>query len=272
MKRSALGGAAATLLCTSLLSAHDLFIKLDTWFLPPNAAVTVRVLNGTFGKSENWISRDRVADISVVSPAGRARIDTTRWSASADSLTSLLAIRTGGAGTYVIGASTRARDLHLEAADFNEYLKVDGVPDVLAARTRDGELGKAAWERYAKHVKAIVQVGDARTDGYATVLGYPAEIVPLANPYTLSAGGSLRVRALVNGQPVANQLVIAGGEGRHGVIADRPLRTAGDGTVAVPISESGRWFIKFINMVRVTGQQEELDYVSQWATLTFEVR
>lgn len=272
MKRLALGGTAATLLCTSLLYAHDLFIKLDTWFLQPNTAVTVRVLNGTFAKSENWITRDRVADISVVSPAGRTRIDTTRWSPSADSLTSLLAIRTGGAGTYVLGASTRARDLHLEAESFNEYLKVDGVPDVLAARTRDGELGKAAWERYAKHVKAIVQVGDARTDDYQTVLGYPAELVPLVNPYTLGAGGTMRARVLVNGQPVANQLVIAGGEGRNGPIADRELRSAADGTVSFPVSEAGRWFVKFINMVRVTGQQEDLDYVSQWATLTFEVR
>jgi hypothetical protein len=271
MKRSVVGATAASLVCASLLAAHDLFIKLDTYFLEPNTAVTVQVLNGTFGKSENWITRDRVADISVVSPGGRAHVDTTHWSPSTDSLTSLLAIRTGGPGTYVLGASTRARDLHLEAESFNEYLRLDGIPDVLAARTRDGELGKPAWERYAKHVKALVQVGDARTDHYTTILGYPAEIVPLANPYTLSADGTMRIRALVNGQPVANQLVIAGGESRDGTIAEQEMRTGADGTVSFPLTAAGRWYIKFINMVRVTGE-EELDYVSQWATLTFEIR
>lgn len=271
MKRSVVGVTAASLVSASLLYAHDLFIKLDTYFLQPNTAVTVKVLNGTFAKSENWITRDRVADISVVSPAGRTHVDTSHWSPSADSLTSLLAIRTGGPGTYVLGASTKARDLHLEAESFNEYLRVDGIPDVLEARRQGGELDQPAWERYAKHVKAVVQVGAGTTDHYGTILGYPAEIVPLANPYALGVGGTMRVRALVNGQPVTNQLVIAGGEGRDGPIAERELRTGADGTASFPLTTAGRWYVKFINMVRVAGE-EELDYVSQWATLTFEIR
>ena len=65
-----------------------------------------------------------------------------------------------------------------------------GIPDVLAARERDGELGVPAWERYAKHVKAVVQVGESSSGPFDTVLGYPAEIVALVNPYTLTAGGN----------------------------------------------------------------------------------
>jgi len=271
MKRPVLAGVAALTLGASLLYAHDLFIRLDSYFLAPNAAVTVRVINGTFFKSENWITRDRVTDIAMVTAAGRTRIDTTRWSASRDSLTTLLAIRTGAAGVMVLGASTKARDLHLEAADFNEYLKVDGIPDVLEARRQNNELGLAAWERYAKHVKAIVQVGDVTTGPFDVVLGYPAEIVALVNPYTLKAGGTMRIRVLVKGQPVANQLVIVGGDGARGPIADRSLRTNAAGELSFSITEAGSWFAKTINMTRVRGQAE-LDYESQWATLTFGVR
>ena len=100
-------------------------------------------------------------------------------------------VETGSPGTYVIGASTRHRDFGLSAADFNAYLEHDGIPDVLKARRRDGELEKDVLERYGKHVKTILQVGHERTDDYKVRLGYPAEIVPLVNPYVMSVGDEL---------------------------------------------------------------------------------
>jgi hypothetical protein len=271
MKRTAALAIAALILGASLLQAHDLFIKLESYFLAANRPAVIRVINGTFVKSENWITPDRVEDISLVSAAGRARLDTMQWRPSKDSLSSLLTMQTGPAGVKVIGVATRSRDLHLEAADFNDYLKVDGIPDVLEARRQNGELDLGAWERYAKHVKAVVQVGGSTAGPFDTVLGYPAEIVPLVNPYALKAGATMRVRCLVDGKPVANQLVIVGGEGAKGETAPRSLRTDAAGEVSFGLPQAGRWFAKFISMTRVRGQ-EELDYVSQWATLTFEIR
>src|SRR5688500_16734970 len=98
---------AATLLAggASVLAAHDLFIKLETFFVRPGAAVRAPVLNGTFSKSENSIARPRIADVSVVSPAGRTSLDTGAVDASRD--TTFLALRTDGPGTYVVGLSTR---------------------------------------------------------------------------------------------------------------------------------------------------------------------
>jgi hypothetical protein len=261
---------AATAVTASLLYAHELFIKLDSYFLPPNATATVRVLNGTFAKSENWLTRDRLADISAASEGNRSRLDTTRWGPSSDSLTSLLTWSTGEPATYVLGVSTKARELHLEAKDFNQYLASEGIPDVLEARKRDGEMDQPARERYSKHVKAVVQVGDRRTGGFDLVLGYPAEIVPLSNPYGLSVGSELRVRCLVDGRPVANQLVIAGGEGATGPIAERSTRTDQDGVAAIRLDAAGKWYVKFINMVKA--ERGNVDYVSKWATLTFELR
>lgn len=197
------------LVVVAAAGAHDLFVKPERYHAQENTDVLVRVLNGTFSKSENAITRDRLIDISVVSPAGRARLDTAEWSASGD--TSVFHLRTGSAGTYVLGVSTRARTFELSAKDFNNYLETDGVPDVLAARRRAGELNKPARERYSKHVKALVLVGSSLSDAYATTLGYPAEIVPLANPYAVRTGGTLRIRALVDGAPVANQFVLYGG-------------------------------------------------------------
>lgn len=252
-----------------LAAAHDLFLKPDRFFVAENATVLVRVLNGTFSKSENSIDRPRLRDVSVVSPAGRTQLDTSEWSASGD--TSSFRVRTGTSGTYVLGASTRPSVIALTAPEFNEYLRSDGIPDVLAARRREGELEKGARERYHKHVKGLLQVGAVRSEHFATELGYPAEIIPLTNPYALAAGGTLRVRTLVDGSPVANQFVLYGGRTAKGSrIAQRSVRSDSTGVARIPLRAGGTWYVKFINMTRV--QSDSVDYESKWATLTFRVR
>src|SRR5690242_1071130 len=244
--------AGVLLLVASAALAHDLFLKLDTYFLEPRARARITVLNGTFAKSEGFVAPDRIADISVVSPGERTRLPVaTAWSRGPDS-TSLLSIALGEPGTYVVSVSTRTREIELRAEDFNAYLEEDGIPDVLEARRRDNELGKAARERYSKHVKAVLQVGERRSNHFNTVLGYPAEIVPLENPYTLDRGRPLRVRCLVEGRPVSNQTVLWGGDAGDRALAQRSTRTGPDGVAELTLDTAGRWYVKFVHMARAT--------------------
>ena len=253
------------------LFAHDLFLKPFSFFVAPHSEARVRVLNGTFEKSESSVARNRIRDLSVVGLNGIEHPDTSAWSDTGGD-TSVFQFRTGAAGTYVVGASTLPRGIKLDAKQFNAYLTSDGVPDVLEARRRAGELGKPAHERYSKHVKTLVQVGEPRVGRIDAVLGYPAELVPLDNPYALRVGATLRVRVLVDGQPVANQYVISGGRGAGNArIGQRGVRTDADGVARVPLRSAGIWYIKFINMAPATADTT-IDYESKWATLTFEVR
>ncbi len=265
---------------------HDLFIKLDSYFVEPNSTVTIPVITGVFDLSNNAIMADRLQDISVVSPSGRTHIDTVQWAGDttlAD--TTYLTIETQEPGTYVVGASTLARDLPLSGADFNDYLEHDGVPDVLRARRQNGELDKDVVEKYEKHPKAIFQVGDTpdrpktwwqfwKDDAelaYLTELGYPAEMVPVVNPYLLQVGDSILVRCLVDGQPVANQYVRGGGGGTSGIKFPTTFtRSNEEGVAAFVLNASGRYWLEFINMV--PSPLEGVDYHSKWATLTFAVR
>jgi hypothetical protein len=260
--------AAAALSGTSVLLAHDLFLKLDTYFLEPNTTVRIPVLNGTFEHSESGVAPDRLADLSLVSSAGRTRLPASAW--VTDSTRAWLTIRTGGPGTYVVGASVRPNRIELTGEAFNAYLQEDGILDVLEARTQRGELTKPARERYSKHVKAVFQVGDARTTSFSTVVGYPAEIVPMGNPYALSPDGELVVRCLLDGKPVAHQIVLWGGEGASVPIVQRMARTGPDGILRVKLDAPGRWYVKFVHMVPLS--EPDYDYESRWATLTLEVR
>lgn len=268
-RRAVVLSVGLLLTAASVAAAHDMFLKPTRFFAPENSEVRVRVLNGTFTRSENSIARNRIADASVVTPTRRTQLDTAEWSVTGD--TSTFHIHTRGAGTYVIGVSTRPNFIALSADDFNLYLKEDGIPDVLEARQRAGEMAKPARERYHKHVKSLVQIGDARSEHYATVLGYPAEIVPMENPYSIKSGSSLRVKTLVDGKPAANQYVIYGGLTPTGAnIEPKSVRSNAEGVATIPISVAGTWYIKFINMSRV--QRDTVDYESKWATITFQVR
>ena len=260
----------AMLIVATLALAHDLFLKLDSYFLEPHVRLRVTVINGTFTKSEGYVTPDRLADVSLVAGTRTRLRAADVWSrGGGPDSTSVLSLALGEAGTYVIGVSVSPRELALAADAFNAYLKEDGLPDILEARRAANELGKGARERYSKHVKAVFQVGDARTLDYAFVLGYPAEIVPLGNPYA-AGRTSLRVRCLVDGKPSANQVVLWGG---GGAAAERSTRTDSAGVAEVILDAPGRWYVKFVHMERANRSAlAGLDYESKWATLTFETR
>ena len=259
-----------TMVAAGSLSAHDFFFRLDDYFVKPASTVKIRALNGTFSSSENSITRDRLRDLSVVSSSGRDHPDTLAWSSAGD--TSVLTVKIGPAGTYVVGASLLPRQIELKAKEFNQYLADDGIPDVLAERRKKKELERDATERYSKHIKAILQAGTTRTGDFSAVLGYPAELVPLDNPYSLRAGSTIRVRAMVDGRAVANQLVVAGGRNARGArFTERKVRTDRSGVARIRLSGAGQWYVKFISMVPYSGP-EKLDYQSKWATVTFAIR
>ena len=250
-------------------SAHDLFFRAKSYVLAPRTEAVVDVLSGTFSTSENAIERDRLADLSLVAPRGRVAIDPTGWSEREPQ--SSLRVTTGDAGTYVLGAAIKPRLLSLPGAEFNAYLKEEGLVEALAARTTAGRLAEPSRERYSKYLKAVLQVGSVTDEGYATVLGYAAEIVPEANPYRLKPGDTLAVRCLVDGKPWAGKVVFAGG--RRGAtatrIAQQRLVTDGQGRARVRLTDAGAWYVKFVAMTEVS--EAEANYESKWSTLSFAV-
>ncbi|EAS19786.1 conserved hypothetical protein [Flavobacteria bacterium BBFL7] len=191
-----------------LLCSHDLYIKMDTYFFSPNSPATLSLYNGTFEKSENIITRDRMLDASIVGNGDRVAISSDQWK-DQDSTITQLTFNTGQSGTYVAGVSTAPRSIELTAQKFNSYLEHDGVTDMLETRKKKELMDQPATEKYEKHVKAIFQVGDEKSTDWNQVLGYPIEFIPMENPYHKNTGDDLQVKLLLNGQPLTNQLVFA---------------------------------------------------------------
>lgn len=270
MKSKLLFAAAlAAVALTVQVFGHDLFLKLDNFFVAANSKVTINILNGTFMASEGAVNFARLRDASIVAPDG-TRTKPVEANFTKNETTSFLNVDVKDAGTYVAGLSTMEREIDLEGKDFNDYLSHDGIPDTLAERKERKELDKKVRERYSKHVKAIFQAGDVRTDSYKTVLGYPVELVPQQNPYRLKAGDSIEIFCLKDGKPLVNQLVQSGREANGKVVAGQELRTDKKGMVKFKLDAVGKWYVRFINMTRM--DDPKINYESKWATLTFEIR
>lgn len=268
MRRKSILAFILSLSLVAAVFAHDLFLKTDSFFLEPNSKFTVKIMNGTFLESEGAVSFARLNDVSVVSGGNRVHPKETDF--TKDATTAFMNLQTGVAGTYVIGLSTKHREISLKAADFNEYLKEDGLPDTLEERRKTGELEKDAKERYAKHVKAILQVGKKQTDDYKTVLGYPVELIPQQNPYKLKKGDTIEILCLRDGKPLAGQVVLAGREENGKIVTAPELRSDAKGIVKLRLDGSGKWYVKFINMTKL--DDPNLNYESKWTTLTFEMK
>ncbi|WP_350290141.1 DUF4198 domain-containing protein [uncultured Croceitalea sp.] len=286
-----------------LFSSHTMFLKLDSYFLEPNSSVALQLFNGTFEKSENIIARNRMLDASILSNGIRTKVSDSQWTEK-DSIT-ILNFQTEDAGTYVVGVSTKARDFKMNAKVFNEYLEHEGLYDMLEWRRQNNALDSNAIEKYSKHVKTIFQVGAIKTNDWQTELGYPIEFVPLENPYNLHTGDSLELKLLLNGKPLANQLVYADyknpknshshnalkageehghshdgevnshtheskeSEESHTHTSGQKLRTNEEGIIKTHLFADGIWYFQTIHIVNT--QKEELTHESNWSTLTFEV-
>ncbi len=261
-----------------LFSSHDMFLKMDHYYLEPNEENTLSIYNGTFEKSENTIAGNRMDKALIKGPGFSFEPDTILW--YEENNITLLDFKTRGPGTYVAGVSTKPNSISLTAEEFNEYLQHDGVLDVYKLRTKNGELDKPAVEQYSKHVKAIFQVGDLLTKDYEKPMGFPLEFVPLENPGNYETGDIVKFQLISNGKPLPGHLVYIGSDPDHDTHSHQEsegheheelmLTTNEQGIVVFQLVRKGLWYLRTIYMV--PDDSDLMDYVSNWATLTFELR
>jgi len=249
--------------------AHDLFLKLESFFVAVNSKVTISILNGTFQTSQVAVSFARLTDASVVAPSG-VRTNQKETDFTKNETTTFLNLVPTESGNYVVGLSTSWRENSLPASEFNKYLVAEGMPEILENRKRDKELEIDGRYRYSKYVKAILQVGARQTESYKTVLGYAVEMVPRSNPYESKVGDTIEILCLKDGKPLVGQTVLTGRESGGTLSPEKSLRSDANGVIKIKLDSAGKWYAKFINMVKVN--DPKLNYESKWATLTFEIK
>ena len=254
--------ASGTVLC-----AHDLYLLPDLFLVKTGSVLHVGFHNGdSFPESEAAPKVERLKEAKLSGKAGSFAVESLHISGKE----TLGSVMVPGAGTFLLSVRTMPSVIELSPANFLDYLKEEGLTEVMEWRASHQETEKPGRERYTKFAKSLVKSGQA--DGfYDHSLGFTLEIIPLADPYAIRGSGSLPVKVLFRGKAAAGlQLEAAwalGKEHKTTVIG----RTGADGAISVPLSKAGLWRLHALKMERCA-EPNVADWESSWASLTFEIQ
>jgi hypothetical protein len=253
-----------------ICSSHELFLKSNSYFIQPEQPTQLFLFNGTFDESENTITRDRIINAQVIGPDYTYQPKTEDYYDEGN--ITVLRFPTGASGTYTTGISTLPRTIELDAQSFSEYLEHEGLTALAKQRQEQGIANQPARETYSKHVKAILQAGDSTSEHFRTPMGYPIEFIPLENPYQKTVGETISFQLFLKGAPLSNQQVhfSSSTNGKAKTRTERSVRTDAEGRFQVPLDQAGHWYVATIFIEE--SKEANVDYESNWATLTFEVR
>ncbi len=160
--------------------------------------------------------------------------------------------------------------IELPAHRFAHYLEHEGLAEIVQERARRGESQGPGRERYTRHLKSFVQVGDDFDSAGCQASGQPLEVVPLSDPARLPAGHVLEVELRRDGQPLPHHPLEA-----MTLIEGRPrathLRTDAQGRTRIRLDNEGEWLMRTVDMRRCEHDCEEVEWESRWTAFTFHV-
>lgn len=242
------------------LAAHDFWIQPSTHRARPGELVKVRLMVGEGGKGEGLKRNpDRFLRFAARSTAGEVQL------AGLDGSDPAGFLRPAQEGLLALVYAGKPSRVELPAAKFEAYLREEGLDRVAALRRASGQSGAPGRERFIRSAKALVQVGEGK-GGWDQSCALPLEFLPEADPFALHPGDDLPLRLLLDGKPLADQLVVAVAE--DGV--SWRVRTDAEGRCRITLRRGGRWILKAVHMAPVSGDPS-VDWESLWASLTFQI-
>lgn len=171
-------------------------------------------------------------------------------------------------GTQLFAMKSNAAYIELPAEKFNEYLKEDGLDDVLEERKKKNLLNRPSTENYTRFTKLLLQAGNTKDDTYKKNVGFRIEIIPQSNPYTLKSGDYLQCLVLFEGKPLPHALVKVWSRLNNTTFLQN-IYTEKDGMIKFPISTKGAWMVSTVKMI--SSDLPTSQYHSLWGSLVFGI-
>jgi uncharacterized GH25 family protein len=200
--------AALSVMAYAPLSlAHDFWLEPTQFHFEEASPIAVQFKVGHKDDIDHWnLAWDKIVALRSYSSTGV--IDMAAGVIPKSSLLPGVAkSKTLSAGSYVVGFESYHSVSVLEAEQFNDYAKKEGLKDIIEYRANKGLESYDGEELYSRKAKAIVQVGELLTDNVTKPIGHTLEIVPLSHPFTLGEDNSLTVQVLFKGEPLQDALI-----------------------------------------------------------------
>jgi hypothetical protein len=171
-------------------------------------------------------------------------------------------------GTYAIGYQSVFNNIKIKPEIFNKYLHEEGLNNAIELREKNKQTTNGAYERYIRHAKILVQSGqEFDIDNATREFGYELELIPLTNPYRMHQGEELAIRLHYKQQAIAGVQVSAFSKSHPDEV--QKVFTDGEGMARIMLDRGGPWLVKAVRIIAL--QDEEQEWQSHWASLTFEV-
>jgi uncharacterized GH25 family protein len=263
MKRGILTLSVCFMMAMS--QAHEFWLQTTKFRYTVGETMTVDFKVGENFSGEFWdMNVHKVEKAEMHFPGGATNLTETVKPTKGKNIS----YKFSKAGTHILALQSNAAFIEREAEKFNDYLKEDGLDNILDLRTKSNSLDKPVKEFYQRFAKLMVQAGNANDETYRKRAGFRLEIMPLTNPYTLKNGDYLECRVLYETKPSAHQLVKVWSHIGNRIFLQN-IYTENDGTIKFPISSSGPWMISTVKMI--PSEKEGADYQSMWASLVFGI-
>lgn len=263
----------AALLTVSLLAtAHEFWLQPAWFFATPGSVIPINILVGEGFRGEPSEGKNN----QIVTYRHYSATD------SADLSPKLVgnnfgpvSIKVTQPGTHLLIFTNTPKFIKLAPDKFLEYLKEDGLDNVLLARQQQGQANKPSRELYRRCAKSLIQVGDQPDSTHARPTNLTLDIMPTQNPYTLRQGQMAGFRVLFRGKPLANALVRYWANPTATKNATEvQQRSDADGRVQFKLAMG--W--NMVSVVRMIPNDEptpkngqQADWQSYWGSLTFGV-
>lgn len=255
---------AAALLFCSLAYAHEFWLEPVKFWLKKDEKVRIDLMVGEDYTGEH--SNGHKYKILKLDHYGKGGKQDIRSKVYGDSL-SRIDIAFATEGSHLIAFNNTSKFIELEASQFNEYLRTEGLDHIRKLRQQNNDTSKAGRELYQRCVKTLVQVGKETDATYALTTGMKLEIIPDKNPYAQTANGQITFKVLFDNKPLKNALVLAW-HSVNGKTTHETARSGKDGKVTFSIDQTGKWMISTVQMV-ANSDTKQADWQSFWGSYTF---
>lgn len=251
-------------ICASIATAHEFWIEPESYVVDASDNLVTKLKNGQNFEGISLAFFDRnVARFEVVTGDVRRPVKARMGDNPA---LDMPAQHTGL--TIVLHETTPSFVTYREWEKFQKFADHKDFGDIAARHQANGFGPPPFKERYSRHAKALIAVGDGA--GADRAFGLKTEFVALTNPYAPDFDGTMRVQVFYEGAIRPDAQVEVFDRDPEGAVTVSLHRADSEGMTAIPVTPGHNYLFDAV-VLRPAQDSDDAVWETFWAALTFAV-
>ena len=245
-------------------TAHEFWIDAEAYYVAPGEQIVANLKNGQVfeGTSLSYLPRN-FSRFDVIQGSTGKQVQGRMGDRPAFDQA------VPGEGLVTIVHETTPSFVNYKEWDkFQKFADHKGFPDMAARHAANGFPPAPFKERYTRHAKALIGVGNG--EGADQPLGLKTEFVALTNPYAPEFDGQMRVQVLYLDAPRADAQVEVFDRAPSGEVQVSLYRTDQSGRATIPVQPGHDYLFDAVVLVPILDDDAAV-WDTFWAALTFGV-